>query len=252
LRQLILLTFLLIVSVGSYMTRTNSTSWEEPLWVTIYPIAADGQQVTENYIQRLTKKHFGMIERFMMTETKRYSINIEQPVRVELGQRVSEIPPAPPQSRNPLRVAFWSLQLRWWARREDQKQPGPQPDIRLYVVYHDPAIQPAVPHSLGLQKGMIGVVHVFADRQMQGTNNFIIAHEMLHTLGASDKYALDNSQPLYPAGYADRDKKPLFPQKYAEIMGGRIPRSDQDSTLPRSLKQVLIGPETAVELRWDG
>jgi hypothetical protein len=250
LRQLILLTILFMIAVGSYLTRANSTSWEEPLWVTVYPITADNESVTERYIEKLTRENFQAIERFMASETQRYGVNIEQPVRLDVGQPVTELPPAPPEDRNPLRVAWWSLNLRWWARQATQDQPGPTPNIRLFLVYHDPDSDVQLPHSLGLQKGMLGVVHVFADRRAEGPNNFIITHEMLHTLGASDKYAGDNSQPVYPIGYAEPDQKPLYPQKNAEIMGGRIPVSTSEAEIPSSLKYARVGSATALEIRW--
>lgn len=250
LRQLILLTILFMIAVGSYLTRANSTSWEEPLWVTLYPIAGDDEGVTARYMEQLTRKNFQAVEQFMAAETKRYGVHIDQPVRIEVGQPVAELPPVPPEEQNPLSVAMWSLNLRWWARQATQDQPGPTPDIRLFLVYHDPDTDVQLPHSLGLQKGMLGVVHVFADRQAQGPNNFIIAHEMLHTLGASDKYAGDYSQPIYPIGYAEPDREPLYPQKNAEIMGGRIPISTTEAEIPRSLKYARVGPATALEIRW--
>jgi hypothetical protein len=33
-------------------------------------------------------------------------------------------------------------------------------------------------------------------------------------------------------------------------MGGRIPVSAQESEMPESLQQVLIGPATALEIGW--
>jgi hypothetical protein len=250
LRQLILLTILFMIAVGSYLTRANSTSWEEPLWVTVYPIAADKAGVTEPYINSLTRENFQAVERFMAAETKRYGVTIEQPVRIDIGLPIFEQPPAPPADDNPLRIALWSLNLRWWARQATKGQPGPTPNIRLFLVYHDPNVDVRLPHSLGLQKGMLGVVHVFADQKAQGENNFIIAHEMLHTLGASDKYVGHTNQPIFPIGYAEPDRIPLYPQINAEIMGGRIPISNEYSEIPSSLKYARVGPATALEIRW--
>ena len=56
--------------------------------------------------------------------------------------------------------------------------------------------------------------------------------------------------PLYPDGYGDPEKMPLYPQTHAEIMGGRIALSEQQAVIPMDLKQVQIGPATAVEIRW--
>ena len=72
-----------------------------------------------------------------------------------------------------------------------------------------------------MQKGLIGVVHAFAQRQMAGTNNIVITHELLHTLGATDKYEPGSGAPLFPIGFADPSQKPLYPQEAAEIMAGR-------------------------------
>lgn len=250
LRQLLLLTLLLIVASGSYLSRARSTSWEDPLWVTVYPIAADGGQVTQNYIDSLQTKNFADIENFMAKETGRYSVEINRPIRIDIGEPVAEQPPTPPETRNPVSVALWSLQLRWWAHQSTKNQPGATPSIRLFLVYHDPKVRSEVPHSLGMQEGMIGVVHVFADRKMQPRNNVVIAHEMLHTLGATDKYAIENNLPIFPIGYAEPKRADRLPQQYAEIMGGRIPLSETEAVMPENLQQVRIGRYTALELRW--
>jgi len=250
LRQLILLTILLIVAGSTYLNRARSTSWEEPLWVTLYPIVADGRQTTTDYIDTLTSKNFIAIERFMEQETRRYAIAIGRPVRIDMGLPISAQPPAPPQSGNPLRIALWSFKICWWANRVTKDQPGARPNIRLFLVYHDPEIHDRIPHSLGLREGMLGVAHIFADRGMQERNNFVIAHEMLHTLGASDKYAMDSNLPIFPIGYAEPDRAQRYPQRFAEIMGGQIPVSDTEAVMPDSLKQVRVGRETALEIRW--
>jgi hypothetical protein len=38
------------------------------------------------------------------------------------------------------------------------------------------------------------------------------------------------------------------PQRYAEIMGGRIAESESEAMMPMSLSYVVIGPETAREI----
>ena len=82
----------------------------------------------------------------------------------------------------------------------------------MFVLYHDPAVTPTVPHSLGLTKGFIGVVYAFAAPVMNGENNVVIAHELLHTVGATDKYDPANDAPRFPDGYGDPDQRPLYPQ----------------------------------------
>jgi len=53
-----------------------------------------------------------------------------------------------------------------------------------------------------------------------------------------------------PIGFADRDRQPLYPQTQAEIMAGRRALAAQEWEMPRSLQSVVVGPETALEVRW--
>jgi hypothetical protein len=123
-------------------------------------------------------------------------------------------------------------------------------DIRIFVLYHDPALTPSVAHSLGLTKGLIGVVYAFADPQMNGENNVVIAHELLHTLGATDKYRVGDDAPRFPDGYGDPRQVPLYPQRAAEIMAGRRMLSADRWQQADGLGEVVIGPLTAAEIRW--
>jgi len=94
------------------------------------------------------------------------------------------------------------------------------------------------------------VVHAFALATMAGSNNIVIAHELLHTVGATDKYDLATGAPLFPSGYGDRDQVPLYPQQQAEIMAGRRALASGAFEMPGSLREVVVGPETAWEIRW--
>ena len=139
--------------------------------------------------------------------------------------------------------------MRWWVYRNTDTA-GPSPQVKMFLLYFDPAQSSRLAHSTGLQKGLIGRVNVFAARDMAKQNNVVIAHEFLHTLGATDKYDPVTNQPLYPDGYADPDLKPLLPQRYAEIMAGRTPISLIEAVTPASLDDALIGSKTAQEINW--
>ena len=137
--------------------------------------------------------------------------------------------------------------MRYWAWTHNT-QPGPAPDIQIYTIYYDPKVYDEVSHSFGLQKGLVGVVNAFASRTEGKRNNVVIAHELLHTLGATDKYDLSTNQPLYPTGYADPEQQPRYPQRRAELMGGRIPTTAQRAEQPDHLRETIIGGATAVEI----
>ena len=250
LRILILLLILLFVALNTYFDRVYSTDWDIPLRVTVFPINGDGRPATERFITDSAATDFSALEAFFDEEGQRYGLTLEHPVQFKRGAQIRELPPILDQGAGLLTSMFWSLRTRYWAWRVPEHAAGPKPDVQLFVLYHDPAKTSSLPHSVGLQKGLFGIVNAFADRQMVGSNDTVMAHELLHTLGATDKYNLRDSQPIHPQGYAEPQRDPLYPQVFAELMGGRIPVSESESDMPRSLHQVLIGPATALEIGW--
>jgi hypothetical protein len=249
LRILILLLVLLIVSLSAWQDRYRSTRWREPLYVAIYPIEADESPVTQHYVATLDADRFKPIDRFFMHEAARYRLNASEPVKTRLRITLHDRPPQRAPTAGLLATAWWSLKLRYWAWRASGHVNEPE-DIRLFVLYHDPALTPEVPHSLGLTKGLIGVVYAFAAPDMDGENDVVIAHELLHTVGASDKYLPGTDAPRFPDGYGDPHQVPLYPQPYAEIMAGRRMLSVDRWQQAENLDEVLIGPATALEIRW--
>ena len=249
-RILLLLLVLLAVALQQWLARVHTRSWREPLWVGIYPLNADGSRTAQRYIQALTREDFVPIESFFAREAHRYGVKLDDPVHVELYPQGSELPPALAPDAGPLGIAGWSLRLRWFAAHASTA-PGRVPStIRLFVLYHDPATLERAPDSHGLEKGLVGVVHAFATGAMTGSNGIVIAHELLHTVGATDKYDLGSGEPIYPIGYGDPGQQPLYPQAQAEIMAVRRALSARESEMPLSLKSEVVGAATALEIHW--
>ncbi len=244
----ILLFILFFVAVSTWLTQARSTDWNNSLWVKVYPINADGSAAATKYIDNLDVRHFEGIEAFLARETERYGSSVRRPVRIELGFPVREQPPELPAEPNLFSTMAWSLKMRWWASTVTGSQDEIEPDVRIFVRYHRPDLAVMLENSVGLQKGMVGIVNAYASRRHRGTNNVIIAHEFLHTLGATDKYSPTDGHPIAPDGIAEPDRTPLYPQRYAEIMGGRIALAEDDSEIPSSLKYAVIGPLTASEI----
>jgi hypothetical protein len=247
-RILLLLLVLLVVAVRAWEDRSGATGWRSPLWVGVFPIPADDSPVTAKYVAALTRADFTDIEAFFAAQAPRFGRNIDRPVRIELYPASTRPPPVLEPGAGPVGIAWWSLKLRWFAAHAAT---GPVPPrIRLFVLFHDPQRLAALPDSHGMQKGLVGVVHVFAARALAGSNDVVIAHELLHTLGATDKYTLGSGAPIFPQGFADPDAHPLYPQAQAEIMAGRRPLSPTEFEMPTSLRDAMVGPATAAEIRW--
>jgi hypothetical protein len=250
LRVAVLLLVLVIVAGRTWLDRVQTQSWKNTLWVGVFPLNGDGSPSAERYIADLSPEDFTGIQTFFQREAHRFEVPLDEPVHIEVYPEGKELPPQLAPGAGMLGVAWWSLKLRWFASHATNVPGRIPPRIRLFVLYHDPASLPVVPDSHGLQKGLMGVVHVFATKEMAGTNNIVIAHELLHTLGATDKYDPRTGAPLYPGGFAEPGSSPHYPQPSAEIMAGRRALTATDFEMPPDLRSVIVGPTTANEIRW--
>lgn len=226
-----------------------SRSWHEPLEVVVYPINADQSIETHNYINTLSSETFTEINDWFAAEAKRHEVAIPRPVQVHLGNRVDSVPPSLPVDKGILRTVMWGLQLRYWVFRNTPDEGSNLRRVRVFVAYYQGEDDKPLAHSVGLQKGLIGVVNAFGQSQQTKQNNIVITHEILHTVGASDKYNFFGG-PQFPYGYANPQRQPLYPQRYAEIMVGRIPTSSYSSYMATSLKSVRMNTLTASEIAW--
>jgi hypothetical protein len=250
LRILLLLMVLSLVAGQQLLDRRATRSWRETLWVGIFPVNADGSAAAARYIEGLEGADFADLEAFFAREAHRYGITLETPVHVELYPQVAALPPELPAGAGMLGIAAWSLRLRYYAFRHADFAGRAPARIRLFVLYHDAASQTRAPASHGLEKGLVGLVHGFADERLEGSNALVIAHELLHTVGARDKYDPATGLPSYPLGFPDPKQSPLYPQEDTEIMAGRRALSPTESEMPRSLAHVVVGPATALEVGW--
>ena len=228
--------------------RSKVSSWEQTLEVRIFAINADQRNATEKYIKSLRLADFNAISRFINREARRYEIPIDV-IKVDYAGELESRPRNAPLGDSVLHNIFWSLYFRGWSLYQSYQVDKGSSDIDLFINYYDVRTTQTLHHSVGLKGGLIGLINGFADKSYQGSNNVIIAHELMHTLGATDKYD-QLSQPVHPGGFAAPFQEPLFPQRQAEIMGGRIPLNKTRAIMPKSLGQVVVGAFTAAELNW--
>lgn len=248
LRIAILLLILATVLQQTWFEKLD-LEWKDNFYVAVYPVNADGSAKVSEYLRTLTRDDFEPIAEYFMEEAQQYQLGLRRPIELQLGAEVDDIPPAPPNDSSILSTIIWSLKFRYFAWHNSPKV-NVKPEIRLYLLYYDPITSPRLSHSTALNKGRIGRVNLFGDSSYSKQNLVIVAHELLHTLNATDKYDLNTTLPIYPDGFAEPDKAPLYPQNSAELMGGRIPISDTQAEIPKSLQQTLIGDKTAREIGW--
>jgi hypothetical protein len=242
-RILVLLLLLVLAAGVTVWERLWVRGWSRPLDVAIYPVALD--EASAAYAEQLKSEDFQEIATFLATEAKNWRRKPVPTPHVVLHAPIRDVPPLD-QAHSRLEAISLSLRLRWYAFRHTPFWSG-LGQVRLFLLYHEPRFNQSLPHSLGLKKGLLGVVHVFASEAQRAQNNFVITHELLHTLGATDKYDA-TGMPLNPIGYADPYLQPLYPQRKAEIMAGRIPIDASRAEIPGSLEQAVIGYATAAEI----
>jgi len=250
LRIAFLLYVLLFVAAAEWLMAQRSTDWDSPLWVDVYLVDGDGSNVTREYLDSLAPSEFTDIEEFLGGEARRHGLALEQPFRVRIVGRYPESLPTLDPEAGLLGTLAWSLRMRWLDLRLGWQGDGPRGDIVAFAVFHEPSEQLALDRSTALRKGLIAIANLFAARSARGSNQVVLAHELLHTLGATDKYVPGSNAPQFPTGYAAPNARPLLPQTKAELMAGRIPLDEQTAVTPESLRQVVIGPLTASEIGW--
>jgi hypothetical protein len=241
---------LVIVAVGAWLDRQRTTSWEHTVWVGAFPVNADGSRTANDYIATLSAAQFRPVSDFIAREAHRYGIALDRPVEIRLYPPRAAPPAALAPKAGLIERVVWSLRLRAYRAGALATIGRSRPMITLFLLYHDPALGARLPHSLGLQRGLTGVVHLFATPAQAAQNLVVSAHELLHTFGATDKYAADSDAPLYPDGYAEPELQPRYPQRYAEIMAGRVPLAPGRQEMPDDLSQTLVGSATAREIGW--
>ncbi len=117
----------------------------------------------------------------------------------------------------------------------------------LYLVDESPVDMDYV-EKMGVYDGKFGLV-VYPLKQVWSNDYYVMmtAHYLAKMMGAESKID-DKGFPVFPEGYGNPVKDPLFPQLEAELMGGYIPTKKFTIERVKSLDEVVIG--AAFELGW--
>ncbi len=124
-------------------------------------------------------------------------------------------------------------------------------DARIYVAVRAPPAQAQLRAIEGESQhgGWVGSVSVELDETMVDFALFVATHELMHVLGAHDKYDAVG-RAVVPVGLADPTRTPLYPQPGAEIMARNVVLGPGRERPPGTLKELYVGPVTAQEIGW--
>jgi hypothetical protein len=146
----------------------------------------------------------------------------------------------------------FAYEVSLWQAERAVRAVAPEPDphaydVRVYLVLV-PATDRSFAEGVAEAGGEVAVVHAALgeDALLAAT---AVAHEALHTVGATDKYD-PAGHAIAPAGLYEPNRDPPFPQARAEIMVGELPLAPGKGRLPESAAELGVGPETAREIGW--
>ena len=247
-RIVLLLSVLLGIVASTWITERRMASWDRPILVTVHPIAADDEPGTLRFARSIDTESFREVNRFFGSQSRPYGFEVTPAFRFQVAPVSQDVPPAIPGQFDFAAIGWWSLRMRWWSWMREARDGLIQPDIQMFLLFHSAGADTEIGISVGMRKGRYGIVKAYASESAQSRNLVVFTHELMHVLGATDKYILSTGEPIFPHGFANPDQQPLFPQRRAEIMGGRIPLSAYSSVMPASLEQCKIGRSTAEEI----
>jgi hypothetical protein len=250
-------TFLLAVLFGvcvwawrDVRSRRERTDWRRPLVVAIVLVRLG--PIDEDAITAF-RERVPALETRLAQESHRYRADAFRPIRLTFVGPV-DLPEAPPKAAGDdlLEAAKHSWALWRWTSRIDRacELHAGSYDSRVYVAARAPASEErAVVEGESENGGRVGAVEVELDLSMADLALFVAAHELFHTLGATDKYDADGAT-LIPEGLAQPDRNPRLPQRFAEVMARNRPLSPGVERPPDSLDELAVGPTTAKEIGW--
>ena len=134
------------------------------------------------------------LEDRLSAELNRYRPGAPHPFRFELvGPIDGSTPPAAPSSDGLVDLAKYTFALSRYVKDIDARARIDEAryDVRIYLALRAPrqALR-TLAEGRSEQGGRIGVVEVEIDDQAEGAHLplVVVAHELMHTLGATDKY----------------------------------------------------------------
>lgn len=246
---LVLLTLVLLFAWGRM--RRLTSDWSSPTSVAFVLVDASSRGLDPAAVELLFER-VPILEQRLHQEFERYRGAAEPPFHLSLlGPVTSDVPAPRLGSAGFLDLIVYNFELWRFSRRCDQLS-GMDTDafqVKVYLQARAPTGDRLAVEGASQQGGPIGTVDVELSESSVDFALFVAAHELLHTRGATDKYGPDGLA-LYPDGFAEPDKQPLFPQSGIEIMARGRPIDAHHEEAPHHLDEITVGDATAAEIGW--
>ena len=229
--------------------RQIRTHWQRPLRVALVLVERDA--IDPSTLSLLTER-VDELERRLASEYKRHDGRDFTPFSFVVTAPIPIDHPPPTMQEQSLLGLVGDTYRRWrWTRAIDERAglSASSFDARIYLVMKRAADGLASVEGESELGGRVGVAQVDMEPEMVDFSLFVAAHELMHTLGASDKYGAQG-RALYPGGFAAPERRQLYPQPGAEVMARNVPLSASTERPPSTLSELFVGDTTATEVGW--
>lgn len=234
---------------ADHYQRHSRTSWQRPVKVAL--VLVEREPINPSTIALLTDR-VSQLEERLTSEYRRHNDRDFAPFALEVkGPVEAKEAPRQGQGQGWFRLC-WETYRRWtWTRDVDAraKVDGGAYDARIYLVMKPARGGVAFVEGESEFEGRVGVARADIDPEMIDFALFVAAHELMHTLGASDKYDAEG-RAVFPDGFAEPHRQPLYPQPGAEIMARNLVLAPNAERPPSTLGELLVGNRTAREIGW--
>jgi len=243
------LTLVVLWGITDYAGRQARLDWERPLEIAL--VLVEQSKLKPSTIHAF-RDRIPKLEEQLGREFAKYRTGIHLPVRFFVyGPVAGPTPPQPSDSEALSDRLVESVARLVFGRKGDRLAGVPLFgfDSRIYIAARPPSSTVTqFVEGFSEQGGRHGFVDVELDASMVDFALFVTAHELFHTLGATDKY--DREGNSMAAGLVDPTQRPLFPQAQADVMARGRPVAPGVDEPPTFLRELGVGVHTARELHW--
>ncbi len=255
----------LIWAYDNYRAEHATFAWTRGVRIMLVavvdPVTDSSDEARKGFLQRVlsgvvpTEGNVAGLARWFEEEYMRHTGKSGPPIEFIVRGPIAADRPAPS-----IPSAEDSFFTRWRATRafldyfdrigRDEKLVFAAYDAVVFVYFYDEDEKDKYRHhhSVASRRERRGVVFTELSHARIDRACAILAHEVCHTLGATDKY--EGQRSLFPHGFADPDREPPYPQDQAEIMALGIPIEPGRERVIEDLGDCVIGRRTAEEIGW--
>lgn len=250
---LFVLFVVVLYAIRDFRSRRERTTWERSLEVGVVLVHANGTAAVDAVAIEALRERADALGARLEAEQRRHRPGAPTPFRFRVkGSVDAPAPPPAPPSDGLVDLARHAWAVSRWTKDVDERA-GVVPehyDTRVYVVVRRPtSAERTIVEGTSEQGGRLGFVDVELDETMIDLTWFVVAHELFHTLGATDKYD-ESGRARFPDGFVDPSASPPHPQRAAEIMARNRPIAPGIERVPETLDELGVGPATASEIGW--